>query len=129
MGVLRCGSSCFLKGGDCKAKRDCSCQNCVELQASSAILYDTCNAACNNDDPNKRPLSKKAFLEKIGAVELYSRYGYVLDGFDPTKTTEYKLQKEAQTKVNSQEAFLQKIVLFSLVVLACIGAFVAFKKR
>lgn len=127
MGVLRCGSSCFLKGGDCKAKRDCSCNKCPELQPISPTLYEACNAACNNDDANLRPLSKNAFLDKIGAAELFSRYGYVVDGFDPKQTTEYKLQEEAQKRTASQEGFFQKIIIFGLVVLACVGAFVALK--
>ena len=128
MGVLRCGSSCFLKGGNCKAKRDCSCNVCSTLQAISPTLYETCNAACNNDDALQRPLSTKSFLEKIGPTELFNRYGYAMEGFDPTKTTEYKLQDEAQKRVINQEGFLQKIVLFSLVILAAVGAFIAFKK-
>ena len=125
--VLRCGASCFLKGEDCKGKRDCACM-CEQFKAQNMNLFDACIGLCNSNDPNKRPQSKDSFLKTFDATDLYNRYKIILPGFDPTQTTEYKLQEDAQKRTTSQESFLQKIVLFSLVVLASIGVFVAFKK-
>lgn len=128
MGITRCGSSCFLKGEDCKGKRDCSCNVCNTLISISPTLYDACSTACNTNDANQRPKTTKQFLEGIGASELFSRYGYVLEGFDPTQTTEYQLQKESQNQVNNQEGFLKTIIFMALGVLFLIGVFIAFKK-
>ena len=130
MGVLRCGSSCFLRGnlqGECEAKKSCACM-CEQFKAQNMNLFDACVGLCNSNDPAKRPKSKDAFLKTFDAADLYNRYKIILPGFDPTLTTEYKLQEDKQKRNTDQEGFLQKIVLFSLVVLACIGAFVAFKK-
>ncbi len=116
--MVECGDKC-LKFGElnkkaiarCKEKATCVCNNCSTYRAISPNLYQSCMESCNSEDIRKRPTSKEQFLKGFDPYDLFTRYGIIVEGFDPNKTMEAVKNAEAQKKTDEQQGFLGKIVL------------------
>lgn len=129
--MVDCGDACRWIGGKqtlCRAKRDCVCNSCATFRAISPNLYQSCMAACNVDDATKRPTSRDNFLKTFDPYDLFTRYGIVVEGFDPNKTFEAVKNQEAQAKTDAQQSSLGKVLMFGGVGLLLVMVYFFLKK-
>lgn len=134
--MVDCGDKCgilySLKKSEreaCKVKATCVCEACATLRAISPNLYQACMSDCNSDDETQRPSNKGEFLKKLDPYDLFTRYGIIVEGFDPNKTIEAVKNAEAQKKTDEQTGFLGKIVLLGFVGLGCVLLYFFINKK
>jgi hypothetical protein len=132
--MIKCGDGCGLKYSlnvdarrRCAAKAACVCNSCSTFQAISLGLYQGCMEACNGDE-SKRPKSKEAYMKQFDPYDLFTRYGIIVEGFDPKKTIEYEKNTEAQKSTDAQQGTLTKIVTMGIIGLSGILLYFFFKK-
>lgn len=119
--MVYCNNDCYWIAGRqslCREKRSCVCTVCQHFVAIDLNLYESCVGKCNADDANQRPKSKEDFEKMYDPYDLWKRFGYIVAGFDPKQTDEFKQSHEKQSRIEEQEN-TQKNIIIGLVCILC----------